>query len=97
MQVRDFYEEQYREDINNKSRTNAYGWASILTAFKSEGEPINPNNLLPFKTKESEERERTITPQTATILARLIKDKILPPAVIASAKKLPEVSRLLPD
>ena len=92
------FEKFRREEINEKSRTEAIGWAGLFNGFRDKNSstpPAEPSDFLPFQEKSDKDQPRSLTKKTAYVLKKLIKENAVPPHVESFVRQIPEMKELL--
>jgi hypothetical protein len=92
-----FYEEAHRNEANQNAITHAIGWSGLFNGFagKDNKHPVKPEDILPYPSMVKGSEPRVFSPKTFATIIRLMKDRKIPPPVLAFLHAIPEIQQKL--
>lgn len=91
-----FYENAHRQEANQNSITNAIFASGVFNGLGGkDSKPISPEDILPFPDLIKGDTPKVFTKKTFNMIIRLLKEKRIPPSVVAFLHALPEIQQKL--
>lgn len=90
------YEEAHRNEANQNAITHAIGWSGLFSGLGGkDSKPVKAEDLLPFPDMVKGSEPKVFTKKTFNIIMSLMRQKRIPPPVMAFLHALPEIKQKL--
>ncbi len=89
-----FYEKHRQMQANMDALTAAKGWSGLFSSLASKGSPpVRIETFLPYPQALREAETGSFDDKTARLLQRLMKEKVMPPALMAALQQIPQLEK----